>query len=300
MTPAYPPGPLAKPIIGHLRQFRNERLDFLMACRQQYGVLVHLRLGPRHAYLVSSPDDIRAVLVEQADKLHKTPLFKKHTARTIGVGLLTSEGDLHKRQRRLVQPAFHHQRIAAYGETMVQHTLQMLDTWHEGDTRDLHHDMTRLTLGIVSTTLFGADVSGQQDIVCAAITDGIQRVAQRTLSPLSLPAWVPTPANLRSRRYADALDRVILGMIEERRASGEDRGDLLSMLLLAVDEEGNGRGMSDQQARDEAMTLFIAGHETTANALVWALMLLGQHPAAAETLYAEIDSALAGRAPTAQ
>jgi cytochrome P450 len=298
MSTSYPPGPKQPPLVGSLRAMRSDRLGFLLACYQTYGDTVYFKLGPRHAYLMNNPDDTRSVLVEQAEHFYKAPLFKKHTAPVIGDGLLTSEGELHKRQRRLIQPAFHHQHIAGYGEVMVDFTLKRLEGWHDGDTLDMHREMTRLTMDIVTRVLFGADVSASGDEIGRAIEHGLHFVIGRTLRPLSPPLWIPTPQNLRAKKNFKLLNDLIDSIIQERHASGEDKGDLLSTLLMAIDEEGSGEGMTDLQARKEAMTLFIAGHETTANALTWTLRLLAEHPAAAETLRAELDSALGGRAPT--
>src|SRR5690606_28536294 len=213
----------------------------------------------------------------------------------IGEGLLTSEDELHKRQRRLMQPAFHHQRIAGFADGMVASTQQMLQNWHDGAQIDIHHEMMKLTLEIVSQSLFGAKVSDDVDLIGEAITGGLRYVNARTTRPFAIPYRIPTPENLAERKRARTLHRVVQRFIDERRASGEDRGDLLSMILLAVDEQG---GMSDKQARDEVMTLFIAGHETTANALTWTFYLLAQHPEVEAKLQAEVDSVLGGRAPT--
>jgi cytochrome P450 len=278
-----------------LPRFRSESLNFLLEVSQNYGDLVHMRFGPRHVYLVNSPDLVREVLVEQAEKFYKTPLFKRNARHIIGEGLLTSEGELHKRQRRLMQPTFYHQRIAGFAARMVESTQNMLDGWHDGAQLDIHHEMMRLTLEIVSQSLFGANVSHEADLVGEAITGGLRYVNSRTTRPFAIPYRIPTPENLAERKRAKTLHRVVQRFIDERRASGEDRGDLLSMILLSVDEQG---GMSDQQALDEVMTLFIAGHETTANALTWTFYLLAQNPEVEAKLFTEVDRALGGLPPT--
>ena len=288
---AYPSSPEG----NSLPRFRSDSLNFLLEVSQTYGDLVHMRFGPRHVYLVNSPDLVREVLVEQADKFYKTPLFKNNARHIIGEGLLTSEDELHKRQRRLMQPTFHHQRIAGFANSMVESTQHMLDGWHDGVQLDIHHEMMRLTLEIVSQSLFGANVSHDADLVGEAITGGLRYVNARTTRPFAIPYRIPTPENLAERKRAKTLHRVVKRFIDERRASGEDRGDLLSMILLSMDEQGS---MSDQQALDEVMTLFIAGHETTANALSWTFYLLAQYPEVEAKLCAEVDRALNGRAPT--
>jgi cytochrome P450 len=294
-TKNYPPGPKGLA----LRQLQNRRLEFLTEMAREYGDIVHLRLGPRHAYLLNNPDYIHEVLVGAPEKFHKSPNLKRTTRKAIGQGLLTSEGDLHKRQRRLVQPAFHHKRIATYGDVMVDYTRQMLDGWQAGEQLDITHDITALTMHIVARTLFDADVSDGADELGRAVTIGIETAGQRITQLLPFPDWIPTPKNIERRKAARLLDDTIMGIINERRQSGEDKGDLLSMLLLAVDEEDGGQ-MTNKQVRDEVMTLFIAGHETTANTLAWTLYLLAQHPEIEAKLSRELDEVLEGRAPTMQ
>jgi cytochrome P450 len=277
---------------------QKRRLAFLLESARIYGDIVHFRVGPRHAYLLNHPDFVHYVLVDAPEKFHKSPALKRNTRKSIGQGLLTSEGDFHKRQRRLAQPAFHHQRIAAYGDVMVEYTRRMLDTWQPGERRNVAHDMTNLTMQIVAKTLFDADVSDEMDSIGRAISIGIETVGERVTQPVYLPDWIPTPKNRERQQAAQVLDKAILDIINQRRESGEDRGDLLSLLLLAVDEESGGQ-MTDRQVRDEVMTLFIAGHETTANALAWTLYLLAQHPEVEAKLAAELDAVLDGL-PTMQ
>ena len=187
-------------------------------------------------------------------------------------------------------------RIEGYAKAMVDYAQRMESEWESGQTRDVHHDMMRLTLGIVAKTLFDADVSGTADRIGEAVTIGLETTNKKFNRILRVPDWVPTRENQRSKQALRTIDDVVMGFIHARRASGEDKGDLLSMLLL-VDEAG---GMSDKQARDEAFTLFVAGHETTANALTWTWYLLSQNPQAEETLHQELDRVLAGRAPSMQ
>jgi len=297
MKNQYPPGPKQSLLLGSLRQFANHRLEFMIANRDQFGDIVHFRFGPRHVYQLNDPDMIQYVLVKHPEQFHKSPALKRTTRQTIGQGLLTSEDELHKRQRRLVQPAFHHKRIAAYADVMVDYTAQMLENWRTGGQIDAAHEMMKLTMRIVAKTLFDADVSSEADSIGDAITMGIETVGRRITQPIYLPDWIPTAQNRERKQAADLLEQTITNMIDERRTSGEDKGDLLSMLLMAVDDEQGG-GMSDKQVRDEAMTLFIAGHETTANALAWTLYLLSQYPEVESRLTQELQTTLDGRLPT--
>jgi cytochrome P450 len=218
----------------------------------------------------------------------------------LGTGLLTSEGDVHLRQRRLAQPAFHRQRVAAYGATMAAYAAARRDRWRSGATVDVHQEMMALTLAIAGKTLFDADVEHEAAEIGAALATTFQSFHFGFFLPFGeLLERLPLPATLRFRKARARLDATIYRMIDERRRSGADRGDLLSMLLLAQDTEGDGGGMTDLQLRDEAMTIFLAGHETTANMLTWTWYLLSQHPDVEARLHAEVDAALGDRLPTA-
>ncbi|MCA9907354.1 MAG: cytochrome P450 [Anaerolineae bacterium] len=291
----YPPGPKGEILFGSMRPFAQDRLNFLIECREEYGDLVHLRILGRHAYLINDPDLVRFVLVEHPELFHKTPLFKRATRNVIGNGLLTSEGEFHKRQRQLAQPAFHHQRIANYGDEMVDFTRQMLDSWQPGAVLDIHEAMMQLTMQIVARTLFHAEVVEDAHQIGTAITTALRFATQRTARPLSLPDWVPTRTNREVKQQTALLHTTIDRIINEHRTTNADQGDLLSMLMLAEDEHGE--RMSDQQLRDEAMTIFIAGHETTADALTWTFFLLAQHPEIERKLQDEI-ALLHGLPPT--
>jgi cytochrome P450 len=214
----------------------------------------------------------------------------------LGNGLLTSDGDSWLRQRRLAQPAFKPSRVAAYGETMVAYAERLIAGWKAGETRDLQPEMTRLTLEITAKTLFGADIGTDAADVGAALADALASFDVRVSSWFPLPYWVPTPTNRRLVKAVKRLDAIVYRIINERRAGGEDRGDLLSMLLQAQDDEGG--AMSDKQLRDETMTLFLAGHETTALALTWTFYLLAQSADAEAKLRTELAAVLGGRSPT--
>ena len=246
---------------------------------------------------MNRPDDIRDVLVTHSKKFKKSRGLQM-AKRVLGEGLLTSEGDFHLRQRRLSQPAFHRQRIASYGEVMAQYTQRHSAQWRDGAMLNVHAEMMSLTLAIVAKTLFDADVEGEASEIGAALTT-VMSYFQRLLNPLTpLLEKLPLPATRRFFKAKDRLDETIFRIIAERRASGKDHGDLLSMLLQAQDVEGDGGSMSDQQLRDEALTLFLAGHETTANLLTWTWYLLSQNPAVEAKLHAELAAVLQGRAPT--
>lgn len=294
---AYPPGPKGVPVLGSLLPFRRDPISFLMAARE-YGDLAYFKLGTQDVYLFSHPDLIRDLLVTNHRNFIKGRGLT-WAQRLLGKGLLTSEGEFHRRQRRLAQPAFHRQRIASYGTAMTGHAVRMRDEWKAGATLDVHEKMMRLTLEIVAKTLFGADVESETAEIAEALTVSVEFFNRFLLPFADLMAELPFPSTLRFRKAKARLDATIYRMIEARRSGGKDEGDLLSMLLLARDEEGSG-SMTDQQLRDEAMTIFLAGHETTANALTWSWYLLSQHPDAEAKLHAEVDSLLEGRLPTVE
>jgi cytochrome P450 len=246
--------------------------------------------------IVNHPDLVEEVLVTRNRSFIKHFALRQ-TKRTLGNGLLTSEGEFWRRQRRLAQPAFHRDRISTYADVMVAFTERMLQSWGDGQVRDVQDDMMRLTLEIVAKTLFDADVAGDAPEAAVAMDTLLHCFTARLDALIRVPESFPTPLNLRMQRAAKRLDQIILDIVARRRASGEDRGDLLSMLLQAHDED-DGAQMTDQQLRDELMTLFMAGHETTANTLTWAWYLLSAHPDSEARLHAELDEVLGGRAPT--
>lgn len=321
-----------------LVRFRSDRLGFLLDLAS-YGDVSHLALQGRHFYLLNHPDLIQDVLVTN-DRLFVKSRALQVARRLLGEGLLTSEGDFHLRQRRLVQPAFHRQRMAAYGEVMAAYAARSSERWSaQGDalTVDMAEEMMRLTLAIVGKTLFDADVEGEAQEIGQSLTEALHGLSRTLLPGGEMVEKLPLPANQRAEEARQRLDATIYRLIRERRASGEDRGDLLSMLLAARDEdesEATARsednsarlswepasqgpqsslltprsslatprspqlGMTDQQVRDEAMTLFLAGHETTANALTWTWYLLSQNSVEERQLHAEVDRVLGGRLPT--
>jgi len=293
--PPRPPG--WRWLTGHLGEFSRDRLGFMVRCAREYGDMTRIRLGHHRVYLANHPDLVEEVLVA------KSRHFIKHFAlrlnpEILGKGLLTSEGDFWLRQRRLIQPAFVRSRLAAYGPAMVAAADRVLDEWQPGEARDVAKEMARITLDIAAKTLFDADAHGSAGEVSGALQymlDSYLVRFNRFLLPV--PTWLPTPRNIAVRRARLRLDAIIYGYIRRRRQCGEDKGDLLSILLHARDE-GDGTGMTDRQVRDEAMTLFLAGHETTALALSWTWYLLATNPEAEQRLMAELRQTLAGRTPT--
>jgi cytochrome P450 len=297
LKPRYPPGPRRLIPLSGLLAYRKGPLPFFQNLAAQYGDISYFRLGPQEAFFLNHPDYIKDVLVTNHQNFIKG-LALQRAKRLLGEGLLTSEGDFHRRQKRLAQPAFHRARIATYAEVMTDYALQTRERWHDGDTLDMSEEMMRLTLGIVGKTLFDADVVSEAQQVGEAMTVVMDLFNTITIPFFELLQKLPLPQLRRFDQARARLDAIIYRLIEERRRSGEDRGDLLSMLLLAQDTEGDGGVMSNEQLRDEVMTIFLAGHETTANALTWTWYLLSQNPAAEAKLHSEIDQVLQGRLPT--
>ncbi|MES2469622.1 MAG: cytochrome P450 [Verrucomicrobiota bacterium] len=292
-----PPGPKRSYPGSLLLQFRRDPLGQLQKIAREFGDIVYLRLGRENVFLINHPDLIREVLVTQHHNFTKGRGLER-IKKFLGEGLLTSEGETHLRQRRLMQPAFHHRRIAAFGEIMTAHAARTRDGWQDGATIDLAGEMMRLTLGIVGQTLFGANVAADAAAVESALATMMKSFSLMMLPFADFIEKLPLPAVRRMKAAHADLDAIIYRLIEERRRSGQDHGDLLSMLIAAQDEEDGGAGMTDQQVRDEAMTIFLAGHETTANALNWTWYLLAGHPAVEARLHAELDEVLQGRLPT--
>ncbi len=296
-------GPEGNTIVGNLAELGADPLGFLTQCDRTYTDIIPLRLGLTPACFVTNPDLITQIL-KSRDAFIKSRGFRAlHTL--LGNGLLTNEGDSWFRQRRLAQPAFHRSRIEGYGQLMVDYSQQMLSSWAnneaaatEREPRDIHTDMMRLTLNIVMKAIFNQDVStSEAETVAHALDVAMNWFDSKRRQNFLIWEWFPRPENVRYRDAISAMDDTIYTIIRQRRESGEDPGDLLSMLMSARDED-DGSGMSDLQLRDEIATLMLAGHETTANALSWTWMLLSQNPEAEAKLHAELDEVLANRLPT--
>jgi len=311
-----PRGPTGRFLTGSLAEFRADRLAFFTRCAREYGDVVSFRLLGRPVLLLNRPDLVEQVLVTHAKNFVKhfgLRLYKP----ILGNGLVTSEGDFWRRQRKLSAPAFQASRLPAYAEAMVDATARMMDEWATGahetseqapgahaagrtQTRDVNADMMRLTLQIACKTLFGADACPDPELVGRAMEEGLEGIAARFRLTVPLPSWMPTPSNLRLRRSMRTLHAVVADLIAGRRAAGARAGgdggdDLLSTLLAARDE--NGAPMTPGQLLDEVLTLLLAGHETTALALSYALHLLAHHPDAQDSLAAELSDVLGDRLP---
>ncbi|APR81415.1 cytochrome P450 [Minicystis rosea] len=287
------------PFFERLRFRRGNRVDSLLEMARHHGDVVRVPWfgGIVKANIISSADMAHEVLVEQADAFVKGYGLSYFARPLLGNGLLTSERDFHRRQRRMMAPAFVHKRIADYATVIGQRAEATQQGFRDGAVVDFSAAMMRMTLEIVGATLFGAEVGEEAEEIHEALTAAMEQATSAIRAIIPIPPSWPTPGNRRGHRAIARLDRTVYRLIEERRREGGDRGDFLSMLLLAQDED-DGSVMTDKQVRDEAMNIFLAGHETTANALAWGFYLLAQHPEIRERLEREVDAALEGRTPT--
>lgn len=300
---ALPTGPRGLPVVGNLPGFARDPLGFFMRLRREHGGVARFSLGGSNggeSVLVSHPDDVGRVLLAYDKENLKGFQEDFATKAVFGNGLATSEGSFWRRQRKLAAPAFMTRRIDAYGEVMVRFAEEMVGGWEEGRTYDVHEEMMRLTQRIAVKTLFDADAGGEARDVGRALDVALREmVAETNGVGAFLPHGVPTPARLRLKAALRLIDGALKGIIDARRAApgpAGERDDLLAMLMETRDEE-TGEGMTDEQLRDEVITLYIAGHETTANALSWAWVLLSRHPAAGAELEDEFRRVLGGRSP---
>lgn len=288
----YPPGPRGDLLLGSTLDFKDRPARFIRYVAQSYGDVTRFKVGPAYWYLLAHPEDIQDAMTRRANIFVKPKIAKRLWEKFLGDGLLTTEGDTWKRLHSLVRPAFHRTRIKAYGDTMVDYTHRMLDPWEDGQEIDLDAAMVQLTLHIVGKTLFDADIAEDAAHFGEAMEELQVQMLEHIYMPLPVPKWWPSEGNKRKLKAIEDIEKIVWGVIEERRASGEDRGDLLSMLLLSRDEDGN--GLTDREIRDQAMTLFFAGHETTAHAMTWAWYLLAKNPHVVERLQREIDEVTGG------
>ena len=289
-----PPGPDGLPFLGITRQFARDRLGFVTRIAREYGDVVRVPIaGGGEFYDLFHPDHVRHVLVDNNENYVKGELFQQQLD-ILGDGVLNAEGEAWRRQRHAVEPAFHPDRIEGYAEPMTDYTERLLDEWDDGEVRNVHEDMMDLTLEIVAKALFDVDIQETGDDVGRALETVMAHSRRRTGRIVNVPEWVPTHGNLAYLRASRALDNVVDDIIEERRGAG-DAGDVVSMLMRADTPGGR---MSDEGIRDEVMTLLLAGHETTAQALTYTLYLLAHHPPVEEKLVAELEDVLGGAVPT--
>ena len=297
-THRLPPGPRGYPILGMLPALHRDPISTFRDAARRFGDVAYFEILDRRGYLATNPDDIKHVLQDNARNYKKSPLYEK-LKQVVGEGLVTSEGAFWLRQRRIVQPAFHRQRVANLVSVMAEAAGETADRWETTavgrEWVDVNREMMLLTRTIILRTMFGTELgplTREVDSVWSVVN---QHIGEAFFS-LGLTERWPTPHNLRYRRALAILDRAVMAIIEQRRREARDAGDLLSMLLFARDEE-SGDIMTDRQLRDEVMTIFLAGHETTSLALTWVWYLLSQHPEAQQLLEAEVDAQLQGRAP---
>jgi cytochrome P450 len=287
---------------GAFKESLRDPLGFQMRARERFGDVFRFRIGPMLVYSLYHPDHVRHVLQDHF-KNYPRGWHYNLLGRLLGNGMLVNEGEPWKRQRRMAQPAFHRQHLAGFAATMADATSHMLTRWEEaaanGTVLDISAEMSRLTLAIAGRTLFSIDVSAEADVdvVGQAIQVVLSYLEHRFNHPFSLPVWMPTPRNRQFRKAVQNMDRVVFGMMAQRRREKSDQVDLLSLLDQACDEE-TGQGMTDRQLRDEVLTFFVAGHETSATALAWTWYLLASNPDAMQRLQDEVDRTLGGRPPT--
>lgn len=298
-----PTGPPGGALLGHLRILERDPVGTLLHFWQEYGDVVPLRFGPLRAFLLVHPDAVRHVLQTGSRNFDKDLVSYRRLKLVLGEGLVTSDGEVWRRSRRLAQPAFTTQRLRSFATLMTDAAEQTAERWrrHAGGEQalDVHREMMALALRIVGEAMLGFDPTAETAAVGNALDVVLQGVNRRIYSPFPLPLWVPTPGNRRLRAAIATLDEVVTEIVEERRRgtrSAAHGDDLLARLMAARDEEGE--GLDDRQLRDEIMTIFLAGHETTANALTFTWFLLSRHPRVAADLRSELAAVLGGRTPT--
>jgi cytochrome P450 len=290
-------------LLPHLTRIQSDTLGFIMDTSQRYGELVHFDLGIRHAYLVNQPDAIKHILQDNHRNYTKDTIQYNSLATITGRGLLTSDGELWFRNRRLEQPAFSRSRLLGLDEVVVPAVQALLGRWkvaaagEQPAVVDVDAAMMQITLEVVGKALFGIDLSRDARSLTGAVLTCLDHIVYKARRMIVPPDWVPIPRNLRFMRGLRLLDEAVYALIDDRQASGSPGEDLLGMLLQARDPD-NGQPMSRQQLRDEVITLLIAGHETVASALTWTFYLLARYPAAAEAMRSEAQQVLGGRNPT--
>jgi cytochrome P450 len=298
------PGPRGHPILGNSRGFQQDLIGTLLNGWRLHGDVVRFRgVGPLFpVYLVAHPDYVKHVLQDNHKNYPKTPFVNDKWRMVVGEGLICSEGDFWRRQRRLAQPAFHRKLIEGFGKLMVENTARMLERWEghaqRGEEINVTVEMTHLALAILAQALFSADWTREAEVMGPAVEVAIGHAYHQMESFITLPEFLPTPANRRFKKARAALDEIVYRLIAERHRTPEQPSDLLAALMTARDEETDGGRMSDEQVRNEVMTFMFGGHETVAAGLCWTLYLLSKHPEATRRMTAEVGAVLGGRPPT--
>lgn len=296
-TLLFPPGPKGLPLLGSSYHYFTDILGFLTHMRKTYGEIAFFRLGKRNIYMVSDPEIVKDVLVTNNKNFSKSRALKR-AKMVVGEGLLTSEAEVHLKHRRMIQPVFLQRRISKYASVMSEHSHRISEKWHDGQILDMHKEMMKLTFSIVVKTLFNSDIEKDPDEIGAALTDVMKQFTRLVFPFSEYLDKLPLPGVKKCNDALASLDRTIYEFISERRGNEDKYDDLLSLLLSVRSEDSESEGFSDQQIRDEAITLFIAGQETTANSLSWSLYLISRHPGIDVRLHEEISSVLSGRLPS--
>lgn len=281
---------------AEMRAFRNNQLPFMLQTAVEIGGVAHLQMMGLNLFIISEPAMIRELLLQHGHQMHRDPFVARVFRRFMGQGVFIAEGETWRRQRRLMQPAFHAQRIHSYAATMAAYTREMMADWQPGQVVAIDRELTQLTLRIIAKTMFGVDIAAQTAVLGNLMQEILTTGEAQLKMPFLPPAWLPTPGNRRQQRALRQVKSLLRDLIAARRVADVDQGDLLSMLLLARDEEG--QPMPEAQLLDECVTLFVAGHETTAAALTWAWYLLAQQPAVLAQLQMEVQSVVGDTAVT--
>lgn len=296
-----PPSLKGRFLVGNAGEFADDALDFMLRVRA-CGDIASMLFGPFRINIVNHPDLVHQILVTDAAKMRKSNVLKRAAGPSANQGLVTSEGELWKRQRKMMQPAFHHKSIRSYADSAVDYTLRFIEDWKAGEVYSIDRIMADLTMHIFVRELFGVEMGPEAKQAGDLVLELLALTNDRVSQPIPIPDWVPTPGNRKFFKKVGQLSTIIQGYIDERRRVGGEAMDLLSILLAArdadLDEDDSNAKMDDKQVRHELLTLFGAGYDTTAVALMWALYLISQHPEVEAKFLQEIDSVLEGRLPT--